>query len=417
MSDKYQQQLITALLDKYERSSFFRDGIQPTRRIMLRLYDYGQTDFPQYDIEQAEKRVLINHSIEGLAEAQLVSYQWMKGEEGHIIAKIWLNYANLSDTYKLCGRQPKADAIDDICLKLLVELDKLQTDWAKQYISDLYEVITEKRNIGNLLPNNQIERNDLFRAIRFIDSMTESEISERVLSLQCFGDSKKFEKSVKSRFLSILRKYLDVDDDATDEELFKQIGIVKYPEQFEFCGNVILSLKTGDVDFSCLRLGSIIYSDDLRSGHLCIAPVINRVITIENRANYIEYVNKHRKDNELIVYHGGHYSPPKRQFLQAIAKALSNNCEWYHWGDIDYGGFSMLARLRREIKRDIIPYRMNVKELRSYGKLVASINLSYAQKLHNLKRIQELSDCIECIDYMIDNKVRLEQEAMMTNSR
>ncbi|MDR1538051.1 MAG: DUF2220 domain-containing protein [Clostridiales bacterium] len=26
----------------------------------------------------------------------------------------------------------------------------------------------------------------------------------------------------------------------------------------------------------------------------------------------------------------------------------------YHWGDIDYGGFSMLARLRREINSSIL---------------------------------------------------------------
>lgn len=417
MIDKYQRQIMTALLDKYERSSFFREGVQPTRRIMLKLYDGGQTDFPQYDIEQAEKRTLINRAVVALSETQLVSYQWMKGEQGHIIAKVWLNYDELADAYALYNRQPKGDAIDDICLKLLDELDKVHnTDWAKRYISDLYDVISKKRDIGNRLPSNQTERNDLFRAIRFIDSMSESEVLERVFSLQCFGDSKRFEKSVKSRLLGVLRKYLDADDDATDEELFKQIGIVKYPEQFEFCGNVMLAFETGTVDFSCLRFGSAICSADLWQGDLRIAPVVNRVLTIENRANYIEYIYKHRKDNELILYHGGQYSPPKRQFLLAVAKAMPHNCEWYHWGDIDYGGFTMLSRLRREIKSDVTPYRMNKDELKHYDKLAAPISLSYAEKLNNLKQRRELNDCIECIDYMIANKVRLEQEAMLTNS-
>ena len=35
----------------------------------------------------------------------------------------------------------------------------------------------------------------------------------------------------------------------------------------------------------------------------------------------------------------------------------------------------------------------------------------------NLKKLKEqerLSDCLDCIDYMLNNKVRLEQEAMLT---
>ncbi|KUO70318.1 MAG: hypothetical protein APF81_06780, partial [Desulfosporosinus sp. BRH_c37] len=104
MSDKIQRQLLSALLDKYERSSFFREGTQPTRRIMLKLYDNGQSDFPQYDIEQSEKRVLVNRVVSSMAEKRLVFYQWMKGEENHIIAQIWLNIENLPMAYESVGR-------------------------------------------------------------------------------------------------------------------------------------------------------------------------------------------------------------------------------------------------------------------------------------------------------------------------
>ncbi|MEW5953434.1 MAG: Wadjet anti-phage system protein JetD domain-containing protein [Bacillota bacterium] len=413
---RYKHQLISALLDKYERSSFFREGTQPTRRIMLKLYDGGLTEFPQYDIEQPEKRMLLNRAVLSLYEARLVSYQWMRGEENHIIAKIWLNFENISFAYALIGRQPKSDTVDDVCLELLEALDSVRSEWVKQFLSDVYDAISRKRSVGNRLPADKNERTDLFRAICFIDQLGETEMLERVFSLQCFGDSKRFEKAVKSRLLGILSKYLDSEDDNTDEALLRQVGITKYPEQFEFCGQVSMSFHCGTVDFSHLMFGGVVNSADFQQGYLNVSPAIDRVLSIENRANYIEYIYKQKNDHELVIYHGGQFSPAKRKFLRAVAASMSDTSHWYHWGDIDYGGFSMLARLRREIKHDVIPYRMDKSELIRYALFTASVQPQYIEKLCGLKQRSELGDCLPCIDYMIENRVKLEQEAMLTDS-
>ena len=63
----------------------------------------------------------------------------------------------------------------------------------------------------------------LFKAISAIDKFDGSEYMERVFSLRTFGDSKTFERIIRSRLLSILRKYSENDDDATDEDVLKQI--------------------------------------------------------------------------------------------------------------------------------------------------------------------------------------------------
>lgn len=415
MSEGYKGQLISALLDKYERSSFFYKGKRPTRRIMLKLYDGGQTDFPQYDIEQSEKRTEINLAVQSLYDARLVLYQWMKGEEGHIIAKVWLNFENISSAYSLIGRQPKGDAVDDVCLELLNALDFVNSGWAKQFLSDVYNAISEKRSIGNRLPADTNERSDLIRTICFIDQIGEIEMLERVFSLKCFGDSKRFEKVIRARLLGILSKYLDSEDDNTDEGLLRQVGITKYPEQLEFCGQVSMSFGSGTVDFSHLIFGSVVNSTDFQRGHIRISPKIDRVISIENRANYIEYIYKYKSDNELVVFHGGQFSPAKRTFLLAIASTMASSSLWYHWGDIDYGGFSMLARLRRDIKQDVIPYRMDKSELIRYSSLTAPLQPKYIEKLCGLKGRSELTDCLPCLNYMIENRVKLEQEAMLTD--
>lgn len=416
MSNTIQIRILNALLDKYERSSFFRDEKQPTRRIMLDFYNGGKSDFTYYDIEQSERRISVNRAVMDLSEKKLLSFSWMKGEREHIVGRVWLNIDNLPLAYQSAGRKPKSDTIDKICLEIANAGSQVKSSWACGFLRDMYDAISCKRSLVSAIPADDRERKLLLYAISAIDRLDGAEYMERVFSLRTFGDSKMFEQSIKSRILSILRKYLDNDDDATDDDILKQIGIVKYPEQFEFCGNISISFDSGIVDFSCVPSGSTIFSSDLSSGRLIIDPSIESIITIENRANYIEYIYKIKEEKELVIYHGGQYSPRKRMFLQAVAEARPNNCKWYHWSDIDYGGFIMLSRLRQEIMLDVIPYRMNAIELERYNNFTATIKTSYAEKLKRLKDRPELSDCYDCIDYIIKNMVRLEQEAMLTDS-
>jgi hypothetical protein len=141
---------------------------------------------------------------------------------------------------------------------------------------------------------------------------------------------------------------------------------------------------------------------------------VKRILTIENRANYIDHVRKSKRADELILYHGGQYSPAKRVFLSAIAAVMPGCCDFYHWGDIDYGGFLMLARLRREIFANVQPWKMGVSELDDYRSYVSGFTDQYKKRLASLLDIPELSDCVNCIEYMVAEGIRLEQEALLT---
>lgn len=413
MSSIIQKKILSALLDKYERSSFFRDEKQPTRRILLKFYDDGKSDFLYYDIEQSERRISVNQAVIELSELNLLSFEWMKGERDHIVAKVWLNTGKLQLAYQVAGRKAKSDIVDEICLEILDKHEQVSSLWFKNFFHDAYTVISQKRSIVSSIPTDATERNHLFKAICAIDKLTGSEITERVFSLQCFGDSKKFEKETRSRIISILKKYLECDDDTRDEDILRQVGIVKYPEQLEFCGKVSLVIDNGVIDFAPLRFGGSISISDLLRGILLISPDVKQIVSIENRANYIEYIQKGIADDELVLYHGGQYSPSKKYFFLAISKKMPEGCIWAHWGDIDYGGFSMLARLRREIRKEIKPFRMNTSELVNYKHFTAPITEQYAEKLKLLTTKRELGDCYNCIHYLIVNKIRLEQEAML----
>jgi hypothetical protein len=412
--EKYREALLSALLDKYEAGSFFRTGTKPSRRIMLRLYDGGVSDFPVYEIEKPEIRETINKAVLSLHEKGLVLYQWMKGEDHHILARVWINFENIGAAYSYINRKPANDTADEACLELLDALEKVKSGWIKDFLTDSYEKISQRRSIGT---GSREEQRNLIRALVFTDQMGETELLERVFSLQCFGDSKTFENTIRKRFLDIIKRYSDCDDDSTSEELLHFAGIAKYPEQFEFRGPLAIHFEKecggSSVDFSPLRAGASLSSGDLKRGSLSIGRNSTRIISIENRANYIDYIHHRGNEDELAVYHGGCYSPAKGFFLKTLAAAMPSGCSWYHWGDIDYGGFSMLARLRREISKEILPYRMDQDELIRYAQFTAPLTQAYIERLRLLLKRDELTDCFSCINYMINNRVKLEQEAML----
>lgn len=414
MSSNYKKQLISHLLDWYEDSPSYVRGELPTRRRIMRLYENGNSDLPEYNIENPAVRKDINGAVLELAESGLVGYEWLPGQEGHIMARAWLLFDNLPEAYRVAGREEKWLLANEVLSELQALLEASTEKWAKAWAQERIAEITRKRAVGAALPQDTAERQDLFKAILALNSGRELETFERVFSINTFGDSKRFEQSVRSRLIRILRKHLVLENDCTDEMVLRLVGLCRAPEQFEFSGSIVLVMPQGQIDFSLLPQGAIITSDSVKAGSFVCSPEIERVGSIENRTNYVDYVHKYQLPNELVINHGGQYSPAKKIFLQKICTALPEGCRFYHWGDIDFGGFSMLARLRREIASEALPYRMGIAELRKYSEYCADFGKSYAARLSSLLSLPELHDCTDCIKYMLKSCVRLEQEAMLT---
>jgi hypothetical protein len=413
MGSDYGKQILTILLDWYENSSAYVRGQKPSRRRIMRLYDDGKTDFSAYNIEDHQVRNDINHAVLYLTDKGFIEYRWMRGQQDHILANLWLNADAIEQAYAWLGRRPKGDVVEELLSRLSTLLNQTETNWARRWLEDTIEVISKKRSIGAVMPESPSERDDLLKAVSYLANNAEIETLERVFSMRCYGDSKHFERLVKARLARILRKYL-VQDDCSDEDALRTAGIVPYPEQFAFSGSLSIIFPQGTIDFTPLPFGGTLTIDDIRQGRIVLGQDIRRVLSIENRANYIDYIHKAKRSDEFVLFHGGQFSPAKRMFLNAIVSSIPDDCGFFHWGDIDYGGFSMLARLRREILPTVQPWRMNQNELTQYTQFTAGFSDTYGKRLASLLNMLELSDCYSCIEYMIKAGVRLEQEAMLT---
>lgn len=138
---------------------------------------------------------------------------------------------------------------------------------------------------------------------------------------------------------------------------------------------------------------------------------VNKILFIENKANYIDYIQNKKKDNEFVVYHGGMYGPIKGQFFKNIYE-VAKNCEFYHWSDIDIGGFKIFIRLKRIIP-NLKPFKMDKEAFYSKQPYWKEMRETYKIQLIEMRK-QEVYACFyDVMDEMLKNNSKLEQEAFI----
>lgn len=410
----FRKTILNRLLDKYERSKAYLNG-KATRRIMLKLC---AGDMPEYDLGSTQVRELINSTVQSLAGAGIVEYEWMKFERGNIIEKVWLCIERVEDAYREAQRTPKSKKARLVLKEIKKCLPGIKQPWIRDFFEDALQGIDAKKSITPYLPGDIDIALATLHALMKIDSLGDEECSERVFSIKNFGDSKYFEINIKKNVVRIIRKYLVMEhsivEKPDDEEILAQVGIVKIFGQVEFCGNISGYIYNEAVDFSIFPYGIALNSHTVKGLEMGYENKIKRILFIENKTNYMEYIlNKKRKD-ELVVFHGGFYSPLRGEFFKKIYKAGQGvEAEFYHWGDIDIGGFRMFKRLKENIAPSLKPYLMDKNAFMSKEKSWLPINKRYKKALEGMLKDKGYFEFHDVIGVMLKVRGRLEQEAFL----
>ena len=408
--------LLNTLLDRYEHSRGFKENRSQQRRIQLRMYVDGRTDFPAYDIEDSLARTAINETAKKLAEQGVIELEWMRGQEGHILRRIALCPQSLADAYHRSGRKPLADTAGQLAQRIRQVRQASSAPWVCQYLQEELDFLEKNRRPRAAFPADAAEQKDWLAVLEMLGTRSpESPLLERVFSLRCLGNSKAFEKHHRARLLGVLRKTLPIDiEDMNEEELLRQAGLEKYPEWFSFCGAAQLTWPDGKaLDLVPLRDGVQLSAVDAPQVRISFAPRVRTLLFVENKANYFDTIRNHPSPDRVVVFHGGCYSPQRGRFFQQLCRAAGPQVQLLHWGDIDCGGFQMDSRLRREIDPRIRPWRMGVEQLRAHRAQAEPFSDAYAEKLERLLQDPCLQSSREVLLYMLQHHLRLEQEALL----
>ena len=384
----YKEIILNLLLDKYERSKSFTGDNKVEQRFSVKIAalfpKYG--DEAEYDLFNA-----LNEAVFALSEMDFVSFQCKKNG---VIENVSLKFTRLYDAYAYLTRTPKAETNRNLT-GLLEQYDG-KNDLLTRFCTVQKERIAKNKK-AEYFDGDIAEYEKLLKAVSMIFDVAE-ETFIRDFSVQVFGDSKSFE-AIKGKVKRLLFQYGDFPD---EETVLEDLNIVKNPGHIYMKGSALIQISGQTIDLSKLN-GDVAISSALLPDVEKITVTRERIMSIENLTSFHAFSEK----DTFAVYLGGYHNTHRRRFIQQLFKD-NPTAAYYHFGDIDAGGFYILLHLRNKTGVPFLPYHMDISTLQQY--------CDYTKQLteNDVKRLKKLADTefSDTINYMLTNNCKLEQEAM-----
>lgn len=400
--NSYGKRVLNLLLDKYERSKSYRAN-DSGRRVMLR---FEERVLPKYfDRMTARHRLEYNAACLWLAEQGIIEIEWERFQEGSVITRVILNLAAAERAYELLGRTPLQDK--ERRLQQLVSSYAFTESWMEQFKKYIIERLEQGQSVASYFDLDDTERT---RAIlKCLQQLTaiKQETPKRVFSSRVLGDSKLFAR-LEGTICRIISDFGPYDNSLSRDELLSEFGLVSNPQYVYISGGITLAIGDQVIDLSGLAPGIALPAALLNT--IAVRSVTGeRLVTIENLTTFYQYCLA-VKGRDVVVYLGGYHNRVRRQLLLEIA--LSHNLPFYHWGDIDAGGYDILRHLRRETGLQVQPWRMDSKTLSDNRDLAHPLSRRDITRLKQLTQNEFMADVKEDIDKILELGLKLEQEVL-----
>lgn len=388
MISKYEKEIINKLLDKYEKSKSFVGENKVNQRFNVKIYLVfpRYTDHSNYEIFQA-----VNEAVDTLVRASFII---AKANSAHVYSNVILNVDKLKDIYKYIGRKPKKDVNSSVLN--LVEIYKDKNQILNKYCETQYKRIHSNKTIQFF--NNDLE--ELENILIAVDELlkVDTETFARDFSVKIFKDSKVFER-IASKVVNLIYEFGVFPE---KDRILGDLNIVKNPTYVNFKGPGSITINDQKINLTGLS-SDIAISSKMLSDIDRIEVTGKAVITIENLTSFHTFCDK----DMLAIYLGGYHNRVRREFIKKIHQQNSQ-IAFYHFGDIDAGGFYILEHLKKQTGVDFISFKMDIETLEAHKK--------YTKKLteNDKKRLMRLVDSQyhKVINYMLENDCKLEQEAV-----
>lgn len=411
--------ILSRLLDKYERSKHLFQSCESGRGVMLKIGP-GKKDFPEYDYENASVRDSWNTSAIHLEQEGLIQNEWVKNRP--VLSCIRLNLNRVMDCYQLIGRvHPKELAIQ-VASMVNERLANASTCWIIAWRNQVCSNAQSEYSIPSYCKNGLSPLEDLLKALASYDAMHGESTTMRAFSSQCYHDTKYFERNVRDLFLHIAQKYdvglsqLSAQESLGTREQLAYLGIYARPELYELAGDIVVHTENGSVNFSAAApYGLALPSTSVNQIVSIDLTQIQKIVFIENKTNYDEYILSELAHGTLAIYHGGFLSPQKKQLVQKLAQAIQTNCDVFFWADIDLGGFQMFAQLQQLIP-SLKPLRMSGGDVDKYHANGLVRSESYLDGLKSALAHQEYPLFTDAIQAILKYGVTIEQEVFLVQN-
>ncbi len=351
--------ILSRLLDKYENSRHLLEPGRSNRRVMLRT---AKKELPEYQYEEASVRDAFNQAAQALSRENLVSIEWSLKD--YVLSTIYLNLDQVGQCYQAAGRVHPRERAAIVARMAHDSLDGAETHWIAAWRDDVCANAERTYAVPGYCRRDASLLSKLLIALRQFDALHGETITMRAFSSRCYHDTKIFEREVRETFLHIAEKYHNgLAEICGNREMGVRdklafLGIYARPELYELSGNCTLTTGAGAVDLGAAYPYGIALPSTLVDSIMDVnLEGIRKIVFIENKTNYDEYLLSEQEPHTLAVYHGGFLSPQKRKLFLILARRIPGDAQAYFWADIDLGGFQMFSQLS-ELIPGLRPMRM-----------------------------------------------------------
>lgn len=390
----YKNKILNKLLDKYERSKVSKAGTKNNTKVYLNYNDPLFKDY--FGNDSFQYRDEYNLVFKELSSLSFIRVLYDSDKE---ITKVFLNLTNVTNVYDYLSRENPLLVREKI-LNYLKNL-KLDSDISIRFKTNLLELISNFKSIKVYTgENNYLENlNNLFSSIEGLEKQ-ETDILRRTFSVKYLGNSKSFE-SIEGKLCNIYRSFSD-ETEEDDKLLIRSKHIVMNPVFTYFKGDAII--KVNDETINLNKFG---HEFSVSSKVIDDLEFINfskkKILTIENLTTFTEFNNY----EYFVIFLSGFHNNEKTKLLKKIYN-FNPDLEFYHFGDIDWGGFNIFLNLENKTGIKFKPLFMSENTLKKKTDLTLKLTKNDVANLSSLLKRNTIFS--ETIKYMLKNNCKLEQE-------
>lgn len=281
-----------------------------------------------------------------------------------------------------------------------------QEKWILKYYDDM---LTSLRK-GNKAP--EAEDEEMFACMNKI-AVQDTFIWENTFSSNVFGNSKVFRKRYRTKVISVLQRYSPYYvDGMSSEKLLAMHNIHSYAQILQWKGNIqfqtMYNGTTEELNSSPFPYGIVLNSQTIENSKVSEKIHCKRIMTIENKANFMQMPYE---PDVIYIFCHGFFTQKEIAFLKQIKDAADDDCEYLHWGDMDYGGINIFEFVKNNLFPDVRPYLMDKESFFRAIEEGNGVELKAETREKLLRKdagmLEELKQCI------LQTNMTIEQEAFL----
>lgn len=391
---EYKKTIIDGLLKKYDIR--YAKNITTNRRIILKPTEVYK-DYAKNNADISEKQG-INEAVSVLTDMGFITADYLKFSDD--IEKIYLSeehidalYEYLKDEYGVVPQSTILRQVHEIVEKYICTGRIVQ-----KYCENILGQIEAPRCL--LIPE-RIEKN--MKMFCFLEKNREN-LYVREVSMLVYGDSKWFENNNYEEVCTFMRTATGRfrEEGERNDAILSLFYVTPLEQEIFIKGNWTIEWEQYVLDISKFQGGIAIASSDVQSIKN-ISVNSESVMTIENKTSF-----QRLKDGDIAMMYLGGYA--NRHQIEFLKKVISDNpfVRYYHFGDIDIGGFLIHKHLCHETVKKFELYCMGTQQLRDMRFRYCLRELTDNDK----SRIGTLMEepYYDVLKYMQEHNVKLEQE-------